>query len=144
MYLTVGPYIHQKRICTPEISANLFYICNVTFKIGARAERHVIGTRGNSRLKKAKPSSSRRSHRKTYRPAEARMYHKCVELAIFIREDSVHLKLNFLTHRMINFVVATGCRWPRPCSISHAHSPAKLARAFSRLGWRWLRYLPPR
>ena len=50
----------------------------------ARAERHVTGTRGNSRLKKAKPSSSRRSHRKTYRPAEARIYHSCVELAIFI------------------------------------------------------------
>ena len=36
-----------------EISADLFvYICYVIFEICARAEHHVIGTRGNSRFNK--------------------------------------------------------------------------------------------
>ena len=85
---------------------------------------------------KAKPSSSRRSHRKTYRPAEARIYHSCVELAIFIGKGSVHLKFSFWTHRMINFVVATGSRWRRSGLIRfHRLSlPQKLSRAFSRPG----------
>ena len=83
-------------VTPPEISADLYvYICDVTFEIRTRAERHVIGTRGNSRRRKAKPSSSRRSHRKTYRPAEARIYHSCVELAIFIGKGSVHMEFSF-------------------------------------------------
>ena len=95
---------------------------------------------------KAKPSSSRRSHRKTYRPAEARIYHSCVELAIFIGKGCVHLKFSFRTHRMINFVVATRSRWGRSGVVRfhtlrlrknyHAH--------FRDRGWRRLRYLPPR
>ena len=37
-----------------KIGADLFvYICDVTFEIRARAERHVIGTRGKSRLNKS-------------------------------------------------------------------------------------------
>ena len=85
---------------------------------------------------KAKPSSSRRSHRKTYRPAEARIYHNCVELAIFVGKGSVHLKFSFGTHRMIDFVVATGSRWRRS-GIVRFHTlslPRKLSRAFSRPG----------
>ena len=105
-----------------EISADLFaYICDVTF--------HDIWT-------KPKSSSSRRSHRKTYRSADARIYHSCVELAIFIGKGSVHLKFSFETHRMINFVVATRSRWRRSGAVRfHTPSlPQKLARAFSRPG----------
>ena len=71
------------------------------------------GHEGTPAWTRAKPSSSRRSHRKIYRPAEARIYHNCVELAIFIGKDSVHLKFSFQTHTMINFVVATSYnnRW---------------------------------
>ena len=79
---------------------------------------------------KAKPSSSRRSHRKTYWPAEARIYHNCVELAIFIGKGSVHLKFSFWTHRMINFVVATRSRW-RLSGVVRFHTlslPQKLSR----------------
>ena len=42
------------------------------------------GHEGTPTWTEAKPSSSRRSHRKTYRLAEARIYHGCVELVIFI------------------------------------------------------------
>ena len=115
----------------PEINADLFvYICDVTFEIRTRAERHVIRTRGNSRLNpgawtKAKPSSSRWSHRKTYQPAVARIYHSCVELAIFIGKDSVPLKFSLNTpHDQLR------CRHGKQMtvwrsSISHAQSPAK-------------------
>ena len=48
-------HIHQKAFDAPEISADLLvYICDITFEIRARAARHVIGTRGNSCLNKAK------------------------------------------------------------------------------------------
>ena len=56
-------HIQQKRIVRPEISENrLAYIGDFTFEIWALAMRHVIKTRGNSRLKNTKSSSSRRSH----------------------------------------------------------------------------------
>ena len=119
----------------PEISADLFvYICDVTFEI--RASRHRRGHKTTPAWTKAKPSSSRRSHRKPYRPAEARTYHSCVKLAIFIGKGGVHLKFSFETHRMINFVVATGSRWLRSGAVRfHTPSlPQKLARAFSRPG----------
>ena len=92
------------------------------------------GHEGTPAWTKAKPSSS--IHRKTYRPAEARIYHSCVELSIFIGKDSVHLKFNLETHRMINFVVATGSRWRRSGAVRF-HTlglPQKLSRAFSRPG----------
>ena len=124
----------------PEISADLFvYICDVTFEICActsGASRHRRGHETTPAWTKAKPSSSRRSHRKPYRPAEARTYHSCVELAIFIGKGGVHLKFSFETHRMINFVVATGSRWLRSGAVRfHTPSlPQKLARVFSRPG----------
>ena len=105
--------IHQKRSWRPW---------NQRGSICLHLRRHIWNSRvhersvtssaheGTPAWTKAKPSSSRRSHQKTYRPAEERIYHSCVELAIFIGKGSVHLKFSFWTHRMINFVVATGSR----------------------------------
>ena len=88
--------IHQKRIWRPW---------NQCGSICLHLRRHIWNSRvhersvtssgheGTPAWTKAKPSSSRRSHRKTYRPAEARTYHSCVELVIFIGKDSVHLKI---------------------------------------------------
>ena len=124
----------------PEISADLFvYICDVTFEIRACTGGWSVtssGHEGTPAWTKAKSSPGRRSHRKTYRPAEARIYHSCVELAIFIRKGSVHLKFSFETHRMINYVVATESRWRRSGAVRfHTPSlPQKMARAFSRPG----------
>ena len=70
----------------PEISADLFvYTCDVTFGFRARAEA----------WSKAITSPSRRSHWKKYRPAEARIYHNCVEVAILIGMGSGHLKFRW-------------------------------------------------
>ena len=83
--------IHQKRIWRPW---------NQCGSICLHLRRHIWNSRvhersvtssgheGTPAWTKAKPSLSRRSHRKTYRPPEARIYHSCVE------QDSVHLKFN--------------------------------------------------
>ena len=129
--------IHQKRIWRPW---------NQCGSICLHLRRHIWNSRvhersvtssgheGTPTVTKAKPSSSKRSHRKTYRTAEVRIYHSCVELAIFIGKSRVHLKFSFWTHRMINFVVATVSRWRRSGAVwFHTPSlPQKLARAFSR------------
>ena len=131
--------IHQKRIWRPW---------NQCGSICLHLRRHISNSRvhepsvtssgheGTPAWTKAKPSSSRRSHRKMYRPAEVRIYHSCVELAIFIEKGSVHLKFSFWTHSMINFIVATGSRWRRSGAVRfHTPSlPQKLPRAFLRLG----------
>ena len=126
--------IHQKRSWRPW---------NQRGSICLHLRRHIWNSsvtssahEGTPAWTKAKPSSSRRTHRKTYRPAEARIYHSCVELAIFIGKGSVHMKFRFWTHHMTNFVVATGSRWRRSGvvrfhTLSH---PQKLSRAFSRPG----------
>ena len=82
---------------------------------------------------KAKPSSSRRSHRKTYRPAEARIYHSCVELAIFIGKGSVHIKFSFWTpHDQLRCLHGKQMTPIWRYSISHAQSPAKtITRIFA-------------
>ena len=131
--------IHQKRSWRPW---------NQRGSICFHLRRHIWNSRVHERSvtslaheatpawTKAKTSSSRRSHRKTYRPDEARIYHSCVKLAIFIGKGSVHLKFSFWTHRMINFVVATGSRWRR-FGVVRFHTlslPQKLSRAFSRPG----------
>ena len=44
----------RKQIYGPEISGNpIVYIDDLTFEIRARAARHIIRARGNSRLKKS-------------------------------------------------------------------------------------------
>ena len=102
--------IHQKRMWRPW---------NQCGSICLHLRRHIWNSRvhersvtssgheGTPAWTKAKPSSSRRSHRKTYRPS------------IFIGKDSVHKKFN----RMINFVVATGSRW-RMSGAVRFHTPS--------------------
>ena len=131
--------IHQKRIWRPWNQCGSICLHLRRHIWNSRVhERSVTssGDEGTPAWTKAKSSSSRRSHRKTYRPAEAQIYHSCVELAIFIGKGSVHLKFSFETHRMINFVVATGSRWRRSGAVRfHTPSlPQKLACAFSRPG----------
>ena len=119
----------------------IYLFTSATSHLKFAHERSVTSSRheGTPTWTKAKPSS-RRSHRKTYRTAEARIYHNCVELAIFIGKVSVHLTFNFLTHRMIYFVGQD--KSPRetddavltPFDFTGSVSRKKLARAFSRPG----------
>ena len=53
------------------------------------AHEHHGAHEGTPAWTKAKPSSSGRSHLKTYRPVQVRIYTTCVELAIFVVKDSV-------------------------------------------------------
>ena len=97
-FLDMVDNIHQKHIWRPW---------NQCGSIGLHMRRLIWNSRvhersgtssgheGTPAWTKAKPSSSRRSHRKTYRPAEARIYHSCLELAIFIRKGSVHMQFRF-------------------------------------------------
>ena len=129
--------IHQKRIWHPWNQCYLFTSATSHLKFArARAERHVTGTRGNSCLKKAKPSSIRRSHRKTNQPAEAWIYRSCVELAIFIGKGSVHLKFSFLNTPHDQRRCRHGRRWTRSGAVRfHTPSrPQKLARALFATG----------
>ena len=130
-------HINQKRIWRPW---NQFgSIClHLRRYLKFAQERSVTssGYEGTPAWTKAKPSSSRRSHWKTYRPAEARIFHRCIELAILIGKNSVHSNFSVLIHRMINFVVVTGSRWRRYAAVRFRtlSLPQKLARVFSRPG----------
>ena len=97
-YHNIVDQIPQKRIYGPETNGNpIVYIGDVAFEIRARAVRHGITehTRGTPAWTKANPSSSGRSHYKTYRPVQVRIYTIYVELAIFVRKDSVPQKCSF-------------------------------------------------
>ena len=123
---------------TPLKSVRICLFTSGTSHLKFADERHVTsaGHEGTPAWTKAKPSSSRRSHRKTYRPAEARIYHSCVELAIFIGKDSVHLNSTF-KHTAWSTSLS-----PReaddaglaPFDFTRSVSRKKLARAFSRPG----------
>ena len=86
--------IHQKRIWRPwnQCGSVCLHLRRHIWNSRVR-ERSVTssGHEGTPARTRAKPSSSRRSHRKTYRPAEARIYHSYVELIILIGKDNVHL-----------------------------------------------------
>ena len=72
---------------------------------------------------KAKPSPSRRSHWKTYRPVQLRIYIVCVELAIFVGKDSVPKKFSLYTHHMIDVVVVE--RWRHSDAVRLTHSASR-------------------
>ena len=134
---------------TPLKSVRNYLLTSATSHLNFAYERNVTssGHEGTPAWKKAKPSSSRRSHRKTYRPAEARIYHRCVELVISIGKDSEHLKFSFSKHTAWSTSLspreadgACLAQFDFTRSVSrknwHAH--------FHDRGWRRLRYLPPR
>ena len=100
------------------------------------ASRHHGAHEGTPAWTKAKPSSSGRSHLKTYRPVQVRIYTICVELAIVVRKDSVPQKFSFETHHMIDDVVAVVKRWRHSGAVrlTRSGSRKKLPRARSRLG----------
>ena len=92
----------------------------------ARAERHVIGTRGNSRLNKGQ-TFIKRSHRKTYQPAEARIYHSCVELTILIGKGQCASEIQLLNtpHDQLRCHHGKQMTPVWRSSISHAQSLTK-------------------
>ena len=77
----------------PLKSVRIYLFTSAMSLLKFALERSVTssGHEGTPAWTKAKPLSSRRSHWKIYRPAEAWIHHSCVELAIFIGKDSVHL-----------------------------------------------------
>ena len=82
------------------------------------------GHEGTPAWTKAKPSLS--IHRKTYRPAEARIYHSCVELAIFIgKECASEIQPLNTPHDQLPFRHVKQMTPVWRSSISHARSPAK-------------------
>ena len=122
--------IHQKRIWRPwnQCGSICLHLRRHIWNLRVH-ERSVasLGHEGTPAWTKAKPSSSRRSHRKTYRPAEARIYHSCVKLAIFIVKGQCASEIQLLNtpHDQLR------CRHGKQMtpvwrsSISHAQSPAK-------------------
>ena len=132
----------------PETSADLFiYICDVTFEIRARAERHIIGTRGNSRLNKGQ----------TF-----------IKQAIPIEKHTELLKHGYIivAWNLTFSLETTVCIWnstfkhtawstslsPREADdtgLAHFDFTRSVSRKnwhahFRDPGWRRLRYLPPR
>ena len=128
-------HIHQKRIWLPR---------NQCGSICLHLRRHIWNSRTSGasrhwdrRELPLEQRPTRRSHWKTYTPAEARIYHSCVEHAIFIGKVSVHLKIQRLNtpHDQLRCRHGKQMKPVRHSSISHAQSPAKkLARAFSQPG----------
>ena len=142
--------IHQKRIWRPW---------NQCGSICLHLRHHIWNSHTTSHLKfvtssghegtpawtKAKPSSSRRSYRKTYRPAEARIYHSCVEH--FHRKGQCASEIQLLNTPHDHLRCRHGKQMTRVwhSSISHAQSPEKNWHAhFRDRGWRRLPYLPSR
>ena len=156
--------IQRKAFYGPGINGNPnVYIDDRAFEILARAVRHVIRTRGNSRLNKIKPSSHRRSYWKTSRPVMPRIYHRYLEPAIFVGKDSVRQKDSFKTHHMIDDVLIKQMMLVRVKFVQNVLSPAKSHThtkaisyqqaclylwtghcTFVTGGWGWQWILPPR
>ena len=129
-------------------SAWMYLFASATSHLDFAYERSVTSSRheGTPAWTKAKPSSSGRSHWKTYQPAEAQIYHSCVELAIFIVKDSVQVKFNFkytamstsFSPREANDADLAQFDFTRLVSHKQWHVH------FRALGWRRLRHLPSR
>ena len=139
--------IHEKRIWRP---------CNQCGSICLHLRRHIWNSRtsGASRhrdTRDQRPNSPcRRSRWKTYRPAEARIYHSCVELRTchFIAMDSGHLNQLLNTSQ----IMLSTLLLPREADdaglaqfdFTPSVSSKNWLAHFRNRGWRRLRYLPPR
>ena len=90
--------IPQKRILRPRYqseSHRLQWPSHIWNSSTSGASRHHGAHVGTPAWTKTKPSSSGRSHLKTYRPVQVRIYTICVELAICVRKESVPQKFSF-------------------------------------------------
>ena len=154
LHWTVGPDIlreiftiwlitfNRNAFDVAKIGADLFvYICDVTFEIRARAERHVIGTREKSRLNKSqtfiKQATPSKNIPTCWSTDVSYLCRTCVE------QCASELQL------LITQQDQLCCRHGKQMtpvwrsSISRAQSLAKTAYAhFRDRGWRRLRYLP--
>ena len=141
--------IHQKRIWHPwNQCGSLFTSALSHLKFAHERIVTSLGHEGTPAWTKAKPSSSRWSHRKTYRPAEARiyMYHSCVELAVSLERTVCIWNSTFkhtawstsLSPREANDASLEQFDFTRPVSRKNYHAH------FRDRGWRRLRYLPQR
>ena len=76
----------------------------------------------------------------TGRSVEARIYHNCVELAIFVRKDIMRQKFTFQTHRMIKVVDKQIVPWMWRRSNKMLCLLLNVARALPRPGMGQQRY----
>ena len=96
-----------------EISVDPFvYICDVAFEIRAREERHVIDTRGNSRLNKGQ------TFIKQAIPLKNVLTCWSTDISKLCRTRHFHCKVCICnSYRMIKIFVATGSRWRRSGAV---------------------------
>ena len=123
---------------TPLKSVRICLLQSATSHLKFAHEQGVTssGHEGTPAWTKATPSLSRPSHWKTYRPAEARIYHSCVELAIIL-ERTVCIWNSTFKHTAWSTSLSpreAGDAGLAQFDFTRSVFRKKLARAFSRPG----------